>query len=559
MDVNFKHGLKTNLPKATSPGTLYITSDTGEAYVDFEDSRTQILDSTKFPIEGGNMEGDINMQMHKVYNISEPENPNDAVTLGYLNDVFDPVEKVFTGKPYNILWYGADPTGTTDCSTIINNLLMQGDIYIPSGTYKISNTIVTNSHSIHGDGNSSILVFDNMDIGISCSNGTSWSRAKIESIYLNAANVSESVIDITNIMYYWIHEIYIVNFPGIGININPSQYVSRMVVLSEVFINTHQVTNSIGINFNNYNAHDSRIYNCEIMGCHYGIYTKSSILLNTVHIWFDGRDTTVSTFNSSVGIYADANIIGNIIYIDSFGKYFKLGSTELYVLVDNLMIIDDRFLTDSDSAESYLFDTSDANMQVNHIQITNGTIQYNDKMVSLMSTGTTVYDPRLISFFNIFYDFRYRTKSYLGDPMLRHNVNHLDKFTWLSGNYSAVTSQGVLVCSCLNAGGYLDLSGAISGGGTFELKAWFAYGSGTISPEYCQCSSSFRLGYTTQFIVNDLYLTNIYVVPQQPNYTYYEGSVAVNNQAGNVGINICNLNNSPQTISSSSITLISNT
>lgn len=171
------------------------------------------------------MEGDINMQMHKVYNISEPENPNDAVTLGYLNDLFDPVEKVFTGKPYNILWYGADPTGTTDCSTIINNLLLQGDIYIPSGTYKISNTIVTNSHSIHGDGNSSILVFDNMDVGISCSNGTSWSRAKIEGIYLNAANVSESVIDITNIMYYWIHEIYIVNFPGIGININPSQYV----------------------------------------------------------------------------------------------------------------------------------------------------------------------------------------------------------------------------------------------------------------------------------------------------------------------------------------------
>ena len=85
MDVNFKHGLKTNLPTATSPGTLYITSDTGEAYVDFEDSRTQIFDSTKFPVEGGNMEGDINMQMHKVYNISEPEN---IVNDLYLTNIY---------------------------------------------------------------------------------------------------------------------------------------------------------------------------------------------------------------------------------------------------------------------------------------------------------------------------------------------------------------------------------------------------------------------------------------------------------------------------------------
>ena len=43
-DVKFKRGLSTTLPETKVPGTVYITTDTGEMFVDDSDSsRIQIV------------------------------------------------------------------------------------------------------------------------------------------------------------------------------------------------------------------------------------------------------------------------------------------------------------------------------------------------------------------------------------------------------------------------------------------------------------------------------------------------------------------------------------
>lgn len=62
---------------------------------------------------------------------------------------------MITGAPINVLDYGADPTGTNDSTTQIQNAINAGtSIYIPAGTYKISSTLVDNGVTkiFYGDG-----------------------------------------------------------------------------------------------------------------------------------------------------------------------------------------------------------------------------------------------------------------------------------------------------------------------------------------------------------------------------------------------------------------------
>ena len=63
----------------------------------------------------------------------------------------------------NVLRYGADPTGTADSTTAINNaLLSNASVYIPSGTYLTSASLnVQSNQTVHGDGSQSIITCAN--------------------------------------------------------------------------------------------------------------------------------------------------------------------------------------------------------------------------------------------------------------------------------------------------------------------------------------------------------------------------------------------------------------
>lgn len=62
------------------------------------------------------------------------------------------------GAPYNVLDYGADPTGSTDSTAAIIAALAAGGsncaIYLPTGTYKVTSQILINQNRVHiyGDG-----------------------------------------------------------------------------------------------------------------------------------------------------------------------------------------------------------------------------------------------------------------------------------------------------------------------------------------------------------------------------------------------------------------------
>ena len=62
------------------------------------------------------------------------------------------------GAPFNILHYGADPTGSADSTTAILDAVAAGgsncSIYFPTGTYKVTSQILISSDRVHiyGDG-----------------------------------------------------------------------------------------------------------------------------------------------------------------------------------------------------------------------------------------------------------------------------------------------------------------------------------------------------------------------------------------------------------------------
>ena len=85
----------------------------------------------------------------------------------------------------NVLRYGADPTGTADSTTAINNaLLSNASVYIPSGTYLISASLnVQSNQTVHGDGSQSI---------ITCANGaiTNFSLSSITRAFIRDLKIS---------------------------------------------------------------------------------------------------------------------------------------------------------------------------------------------------------------------------------------------------------------------------------------------------------------------------------------------------------------------------------
>ncbi len=58
----------------------------------------------------------------------------------------------------NILDYGADPTGTNDSTTAINNALAVGSVYAPTGTYLVNGALlIPSGRTVCGDGASTVF------------------------------------------------------------------------------------------------------------------------------------------------------------------------------------------------------------------------------------------------------------------------------------------------------------------------------------------------------------------------------------------------------------------
>lgn len=108
--------------------------------------------------------------------------------------------RVYSG-PLNVLWYGADPTQTTDSLTAINNAMATlptagGEIYFPVGAYYVSAAIQTGSKNINFMGAgmmTSVITCSTVNaFNIQCASGGSISNLSIYSAR-TAVNVDNTL------------------------------------------------------------------------------------------------------------------------------------------------------------------------------------------------------------------------------------------------------------------------------------------------------------------------------------------------------------------------------
>lgn len=95
--VLFKKGLASSIPEQKDPGSIIIATDTGEMYLDDTSSiRIQIKDSTKLPLSGGTMTGNIDIDNHKIVNVPTPSDASDAVPKSFVDTAFTTLEGELT-------------------------------------------------------------------------------------------------------------------------------------------------------------------------------------------------------------------------------------------------------------------------------------------------------------------------------------------------------------------------------------------------------------------------------------------------------------------------------
>lgn len=184
-----------------------------------------------------------------------------------------------TNMGYNIIQYGADANGQTDCSAIINYVTAIGDVFLPDGSYLVSSSIVL-SNDIRGNSNTRAAVGGGAIIMSGLSSGTLISFADItqnfsvENITIQASSETCSIDCNTDgsKRRFSICGVSINNVSSIGLKVTKGDtFASRGVFIDGLsIIGNNEYPSSTGIYFDGRNG-DNRINNVEIMGCKVGI------------------------------------------------------------------------------------------------------------------------------------------------------------------------------------------------------------------------------------------------------------------------------------------------
>lgn len=171
-DVVFRRGPAATMPSNIVPGTLLVQTDTHDVFLDdTTTSRIQLGDSTKLPLTGGTLKGNLNLGGYRLYNIATPTDSTDAATKGFVDTAFQTLESelatslsgylplkggTMSGQinmNSNKLIGIADPTADTDAankSYVDSKLTGLGGSYLPlsggtlTGQLHMSSNRITN-------------------------------------------------------------------------------------------------------------------------------------------------------------------------------------------------------------------------------------------------------------------------------------------------------------------------------------------------------------------------------------------------------------------------------
>tara|TARA_R110000803_G_scaffold61535_1_gene121388 strand:- start:355 stop:1677 length:1323 start_codon:yes stop_codon:yes gene_type:complete len=226
------------------------------------------------------------------------------------------------GAGFNVLDYGADPTGATDCSAQINATLAAADaagggiVYIPAGTYKANIVHTYDYVSLLGAGQATVIA-PTSGVCLEVSGITSGAGSIIGDMYLSGVNGAITGLYVSGFSHgtfkdFWIRQVatgvlingdastetkfanlYISNVTAHGV-----QYLRTTTVdTGGVYFNTIHVTGSsaaIGVEFSStIGAGQSRAFafiNTMILDArlNYGMYLKNTANFFVDQVWVTG-------------------------------------------------------------------------------------------------------------------------------------------------------------------------------------------------------------------------------------------------------------------------------
>ena len=190
---------------------------------------------------------------------------------------------MITGSPVNVLDYGADPTGITNSSVVINEALSTGrSIYIPAGTYRIDSALLPKtSQMIYGDGvNVSVLKAHTAGMTVLSYPSGAYSNV----------NLSHFSVDGNSLAL-------------IGINIiSASQGSSSSIYLDNVSAG-NCVTNALYMSLVTYAAFTNCIFAGGVNTVYFDRMYSSSV---TDSVIYDGSNSCLYLFQNSVMLFTKA-------------------------------------------------------------------------------------------------------------------------------------------------------------------------------------------------------------------------------------------------------------
>lgn len=291
----------------------------------------------------------------------------------------------------NLLYLGGDNTGQNDNSELINNITKNYPIYLPPGSYKISEKINLNN-PIYGAiptniraGSKIISEVNSDDLFVCTTNDI-----VIANLTITCSGYETNIINLSHNTqnYSLIKNVSIYNLGNVGIKINPTYSISRYAIIDCVGIYSQYIDKETqtGIIINN--APDSRVINTNIMGAVKGVIVNSdSCQLSNMHIWCgtagSASPMTPSRWLKTCPLTVNGNIKLNVenIYLDTAYIYLNIPNAA------NVHINNINTWVDTSFASGNIGQLLSTNEGMPHVFIDNGTICLNTAAIESFSNS----------------------------------------------------------------------------------------------------------------------------------------------------------------------------
>ncbi len=282
--------------------------------------------------------------LYKIRTITNDDVVNEMNIIA-LNNNNSLIAELIIPDIINVKQLGAKGDNTTDDLSklqAINDLYENKTIFIPDGTYLISNTLyISNNNSLLMDNNATLKASQNMNYMLI------YNKENITSTYDKTFKkfikggtldgdykVNESILSLQGILGFTVSDMKILNFNKYGIKTKTDDGNVNEAIFDNIYIRNDQpVLNTVGI-YNN--ANDCKFSNIIIRDVHKGIETITGYF-DYIHGWI-GMPTLIP--GSFFMRTKNNEVIANNCYADTYQYSFistfgSLNITNAFILCNN--------------------------------------------------------------------------------------------------------------------------------------------------------------------------------------------------------------------------------